>query len=239
MTESVWFAMLSSPHQEDREAAAVGLRIEGYSDAASVVRQVSATQGPRAAARELAYGTADVPLTDFDLDHLREARQALEAGRLAEFLERRHRDRRFDRSLRKGAPLRADQIDRMMVGYERKLVAYRLETYARYVAMRAAHAEADAGWRQAVVEGRVPEAELRRYWIVADDSRLCARCAPIPALNSKGVGLNESFRTPLDGDVTGPPVCPRCRCSVFIRRERPGIRPAPAPGTTRFQFPDT
>jgi hypothetical protein len=95
-------------------------------------------------------------------------------------------------------------------------------------------------WQQAIDTGRVPEAQVRRQWIVARDERLCESCGPIPRLNPKiGVKHGQPFATP-NGPQWLPPLHPNCRCTVFIRQYEPqqiaaaeakagGFQPAPPP----------
>jgi hypothetical protein len=87
-----------------------------------------------------------------------------------------------------------------------------------------------------VEQGRIPATEIKRYWVVAADERLCPVCAPIPDLNRDGVRLDGAFVTP-NGPVSVPPLHPNCRCTTWIRRERPGVRQRPQPGTTRLVLP--
>jgi hypothetical protein len=63
--------------------------------------------------------------------------------------------------------------------------------------------------RQATQGGPISASAVRRYWYVVEDA--CAICAAIPALNPDGVGLDETFQTPI-GPVLFPSVHPNCRC---------------------------
>ena len=118
----------------------------------------------------------------------------------------------------------------------RRCSAWRAETFARTNALAAANASAEVSWREAVASGEVDIAHLRRYWVVAQDERLCPICSVIPSQYPQGVGMDEDFV--VDNEATPhPPAHPNCRCTVWIRWERPGIRQRPQPGTTRFVFP--
>lgn len=195
--------------------------------------------GPRQVAVALKGPITPVGLTAYDVRIVQSFRAALEEGRYRDALQRALRDRRSDRSLvarlTSGKPLTPQQIDQMTAAYQRKLVAFRAETFARTAAIQAANDANQASWLEAVEQGQVSEDEVRRYWIVSEDERLCATCAPIPGLNPDGVGLRQPFITPL-GPRMGPTMHPRCRCVCFTRRERAGVRRAPAPGSTRFVF---
>ncbi len=138
---------------------------------------------------------------------------------------RRLRDFRFDGQLKRamtaGKPLSKAQIDKMVGAYARKYKAFRARTIARTEAVRTNAMGVQDAWRQAIESGKVPEALVRRQWVVARDERLCESCAPIPGMNPKeGVKFAEPFATP-KGPVALPPVHPNCRCSVFIRQWEP------------------
>jgi hypothetical protein len=86
--------------------------------------------------------------------------------------------------------------------------------------MRALNIGVQDGWRQAVMEGKVVEDLIRRFWKVARDERLCEICSPVPSLNKKGVKLGQPFTTPKGPTMLGP-LHPDCRCHVFIRQMEP------------------
>lgn len=136
--------------------------------------------------------------------------------------QRRLRDFRYDgqlqRAMSTGAPLKPDQIDRMVDAYERKYLAYRARTIARTEATRANNHGIQEAWQQAIDQGAVDETLVRRQWIVARDERTCAACGPVPSLNPKrGVKVDQPFATD-NGPVFAPPLHPNCRCGLFIRR---------------------
>lgn len=135
--------------------------------------------------------------------------------------ERRLRDYRYDgqlqRAMNNGKPLTPEQIDKMVDAYSRKYLKFRSQTIARTEAMRTTNFGVQDAWRQAIEKGKVPEALVRRTWIVASDERLCEVCGPIPRMNKKGVKFGQPFLTP-DGPQFLPPMHPNCRCTVFIRR---------------------
>lgn len=169
--------------------------------------------GPRQVAVALKGPISPVGLTAYDVRIVQSFRAALEDGRYRDALQRALRDRRSDRALTarltNGKPLTKQQIDTMVAAYQRKLVAFRAETFARTAAIQAANDATQASWLEAVAQGQVPEDEVRRYWIVSDDERLCKTCEPIPRLNPEGVGLRQPFVTPL-GPRMGPTMHPNC-----------------------------
>jgi hypothetical protein len=139
--------------------------------------------------------------------------------------QRRLRDFRFDGQLSSamasGKPLSPQQIEKMVAAYTRKYLAYRARNIARTEAMRATNVGVFDAWRQAVDAQVVPEAMVRKQWIVAKDERLCEVCAPIPSMNTKlGVPLKDLFKTP-KGPQSLPPIHPSCRCTIFVRRYEP------------------
>ncbi len=196
--------------------------------------------GPRQVAVALKGPMTPAGLTAYDFKIIRSFRARLEAGEFREALQRTLRDKRFDavlKRLQQGGALTPDQVDKMVAAYQRKLIAWRAETFARTASLQAANESAALGWRTAIDAGTVRASEVRRYWVVARDERLCERCAPIPDLNPDGVGLDEPFKTPDDGFVMAPTLHPNCRCTVYIRRQRTGVRPRPAPGTNVLLMP--
>lgn len=139
-------------------------------------------------------------------------------------LERRLRDFRYDRQLQRametGKALTPAQVDKMVAAYGRKYRKHRAETIARTESMRALNMGVQEGWRQAVMEGKIVEALVRRTWKVARDERLCEVCSPVPSMNKLGVPLGVPFKTP-KGPVMLPPLHPDCRCAIFIRQLEP------------------
>jgi hypothetical protein len=214
------------------------------------LRETMATElargiNPRQVAVALKQGVGG-GLTAYDARIIASFRKALEEGRVDDVLGpknedgtygegRKLRDRRYDLRLAKGTYTPA-QIDTMVDAYRRKLVRFRAETFARTAAMQAANEASGLGWRAAVAQGAVAYDEVRRYWIVAADERLCPICAAVPVAHPDGVALDEPFRVGLLSLMT-PPAHPNCRCTVWIRREVRGIRRAVQPGTTRLILP--
>ena len=139
-------------------------------------------------------------------------------------LQRRLRDFRYDKTLNEaltsGKPLSAAKIDQMVAAYARKYRQFRAQTIARTESMRAMNMGVQEAFRQAVIDGKLSESQIRRFWKVAKDERTCETCAPVPKLNPDGVMFGEPFKTP-KGPVTLPPLHPNCRCHVFIKHLEP------------------
>ncbi|MBY0490617.1 MAG: phage head morphogenesis protein [Gemmatimonadaceae bacterium] len=205
-----------------------------------VAEELTRGVGPRQVAVRLKAGVAGGGLTPYDLKIIRSFRAALEEGRFRDALGRTLRDLRSDRTLerllRDGGTLTPAQIEKMVQAYQRKLAAWRAETFARTNAIQAVNEATKASWRAAIEQGTVPATELRQFWVVARDERLCPICAPVPDLNRDGIELDGEFITPL-GAVPSPPLHPNCRCVTFIRHVRPGVRQRPAPGQDVLLLP--
>lgn len=142
-------------------------------------------------------------------------------------LERRLRDARFDptvaRAIREGKPLSSDQIDKMVARYTDRFIKRRSETIARTEAIRMLSQGQKSFWDQAVADGSIERTRLRRFWIPTNDARLREAHAAIPRMNKEGVGIDESFKSPLGAiNYPGDPSASaantiNCRCAVFTR----------------------
>jgi hypothetical protein len=189
----------------------------------TIATELARGKGPRAVATMLKDGVGS-GLTAYDRKIVGSFRQALEDGRTGDALRRALRDRRY--KIREN--LTPAQIDTMVAAYERKLVAFRAETFARTAAMQAANEASAVGWHEAIRQGAVPADQVRSYWVVSADERLCQVCAPIPSMNADGVLLGEPFLTP-NGPMLHPPAHPSCRCTSYTKRGNPLLRPARLP----------
>ena len=137
----------------------------------------------------------------------------------------RLRDFRYDgvlqRAMAQSRPLTAKQIDTQVAAYQRKYLRHRSETIARTESMRATSAGVLDAWRQAIAEGKVDGARVRKRWITAADERTCVICSPIPRMNpARGVPLEARFASPR-GPIAAPPAHPNCRCSPSVRLLEP------------------
>lgn len=106
-------------------------------------------------------------------------------------------------------------IQEMQAVYTQRLINLRAETIARTESLAAANFGVHEAWIQAAAQGELPR-EVKRFWIVTPDDRLCPTCSAIPGMNPDGVGLNEPFQTP-EGPVDDPPAPhPNCRCATGL-----------------------
>ncbi len=198
----------------------------------TIAQELARGLGPRQVAVALKGAIGSGGLTAYDAKIIASFRKALEEGRYKDALGRMLRDKRFDKTLAKMGKLSSAQIEKMVAAYRRKLIAWRAETFARTAAIQAANEATAASWQEAVASGVVPLAEVRRYWVVAEDERTCPVCQGIADAHQQGVGLNDPF-----GTFQSPPAHPNCRCTVWIRRERAGVARRPTPGSARLILP--
>lgn len=146
---------------------------------------------------------------------------------MEQFLERKRRDRRLDpaikRAARDGVELPAATVDKILTAYSRRLLQLRGETIGRTEALTSLNAASYEAIRQAVADGKIPAAAVRRVWRSARDMRVRDTHA---ALDSDAVGLDEPFRSPsgammrYPGDTSlGAPAREiiACRCIVQNR----------------------
>lgn len=203
---------------------------------------MEAGKNPRATALEI-VGRVDrqtgrreggmIGLTSQQMEWAQNAREELESGdpaMLRAYLERKARDKRFDRTvqkaLREGKPVAAADVRRMVEKYEGRLLRLRGETIARTESLASANAAQMEAARQMIDTGAVSEAQVTKVWRSAADGRV--RDAHV-ALNGTELPLGQPFRSPATGalllhpgDVTlgapGEDVV-ACRCWMEIRTD--------------------
>lgn len=144
-------------------------------------------------------------------------------------LARRLRDKRYDptvaRAIREGKPLTADQKDKMEAAYRRKYIRRRSLNIGRTESIRLLNGGQYQYWDQAAREGVVQPQKVKRKWLYTQDGQTRDAHVAIPRLNKDGVGLYESFKTPLGplkypGDSSGSAAnVVNCRCNVFTSIE--------------------
>lgn len=193
-----------------------------------------AGRNPRAAALELVgrinprTGRRDggiIGLTEQMERYVRRARQELETGKYAAYMDRTRRDRSLDRLIRAAEkadrPLTPEEIERMTGRYSDRLLMLRAENIGRTEAMAAIQASQDEALRQAVDKGLVAKQDVRRIWRTASDTRVRHTHA---AMAGQEVGLDEAFLSPSGAKLMypGDPQAPadeviNCRCVVENR----------------------
>lgn len=137
------------------------------------------------------------------------------------------RDKRYDglveRVIRQEKALTKEQIDSLVSRYEGRWLKYRSETIARTEAIRALNTGNQEAWRQSSAEGMFSGGRVRRDWVYTHDARTRSWHRNIPALNKKGVGLEEPFKSDLGpimypGDPNAQPANTiNCRCTVVFK----------------------
>lgn len=129
-------------------------------------------------------------------------------GELRKALQRELRDKRFDRvivkAIKDGKPINAAMREKMVRSYRNKSLFYRGETIARTETLDALNAANHEAYQQAVDNGSIAEQDVKRFAHTARDERVRHDHRLIPGMNSEGVGLNESFRTPDGPYMTAP-----------------------------------
>lgn len=235
-----WRRLGRSHYREDRELAELGRYLEKAHPGLTerVIQLALSGQHPRVTAREIEYGTVNVPLTRTDASHVQIGDRELREGDFHRFMARQERDRRFDRTLLKGSPLTEEQVERITAAHASKLANWRCESFARFVSVTAMQIHVSTSWWNVVNAGAAKKHEIRRYWVPAPDDAACPRCLRVVQLNPIGVGIDELFLIDDGERLFAPPLCVRCRCCVSVRIEREGVIPAPYPGSERFQFPE-
>lgn len=137
-------------------------------------------------------------------------------------LDRKLRDRRFDRTIakaiREGTPIPAETRQAMIAAYRNRALRYRAETIALNEASTSLHASQIEAWDQAIERGAVVESKVRRFWVTAGDDHVRPLHRQVPGMNKEGVGLHSEFQTP-KGPAMQPGwrFDPGCRCRVRVR----------------------
>lgn len=127
---------------------------------------------------------------------------------------RKLRDRRFDRTLRKGEALTSKQIDTMTNAYRRKWLAHNSQTQAKTFALDAQRQGQRNAWLSAMDDGLVDPNLMTHTWIDSGDSRVRDEHA---AQNGETVPINEPYSNgqmvPGEGDYN-------CRCTERFTESR-------------------
>lgn len=147
----------------------------------------------------------------------------------AEALERKLRDRRFDRTVRRAQrenrPLSAEQIERMATRYRERMLAYRAENIARTQALEATSMAREIAARQMLDQTGILPERIERTWLRTADRRTRdhhdsmqgqKRAMGQPFID----GLGQALMFP--GDPNAPAnTRVNCRCAVVYQ-----IKPA-------------
>lgn len=187
----------------------------------ALVRSFEIGEGPRQTARAF---RDSLGLTGKQEQAVENYRSLLRRNS-SQALERKLRDRRFDRSVQgaiaSGDPLAEQQIDRMVTRYRERFVKFRAETVARTEGVRATSRARDEALRQMLEDTGTDETAVERTWNRTRDDRTRDHHA---SMQNQKVGLNQAF---IDGNgnslqFPGDPNAPldttaQCRCVVTVR----------------------
>jgi hypothetical protein len=193
---------------------------------AQVIRtNVAAGENPAVTARAIKQSIGLTPAQEKYIANANAQLKALDPA----YFGRELRDARFDRTIRRAIKdqkaLTTAQIEKITDAYRRRYIAKRATDIARTESITMLNAGGDQFWRQAVEQGTVKSAQLKRFWIPTADGKTRDAHRQIPKLNKDGVGLNEPFRSPLGLIMyAGDPAASaanriNCRCTNFTRIE--------------------
>jgi hypothetical protein len=155
------------------------------------------------------------------------ARDELANGRVSNYFKRSLRDKRFDSSIRKavdaGEPIPADIQTKAVRQYQNRLLKFRGDTVGRTESLTSLRAAKHEAYKQAVDEGTVTAASVRRTWRSAGDNKVRDTHR---VLDGETVGLDGPFQSPsgallmFPGDTSlGADASEiiNCRCDVEYR----------------------
>lgn len=142
----------------------------------------------------------------------------------SEALERKLRDRRFDRSvaraIRDGKPLTKAQVDLMVGRYRERYIKYRAEVIGRTEALRAVHQGTQEMYRQAVEQGAMSSTEYKHKWVSARDKRVRDSHRHLNGLvrmeGETFPGNDGALKYPGDPDAPASETV-QCRCCLSTR----------------------
>ncbi|PSM18223.1 head morphogenesis protein [Nitratireductor sp. StC3] len=139
-----------------------------------------------------------IGLTTAQQRYVARAREELSnPARMADYLRRQRRDRRFDRTvakaLRDGKPLPGDVVDRIVGRYSDRLLQLRGEAIGLSETMTALAKSRDDAIRQQIAAGKIDAAAVTKVWkhTPQEHPRHHHR-----AMNGKSVGIDDQFELP-------------------------------------------
>ncbi|MGL5737221.1 MAG: hypothetical protein ACRCYS_20375 [Beijerinckiaceae bacterium] len=145
--------------------------------ALEIVGRVNRTTGQREGGFVGLTGRLDPATGKFtgQVGWVQSAREQLEGGDYAGYMRRKLRNGTFDRTIAKaerdGKPLTKSQIDKIIRGYERKVLKYRGDNIARTETITALRAGRQEGFQQLVDSGAVSDRQIVRRWRATGDAR--------------------------------------------------------------------
>lgn len=115
----------------------------------------------------------------------------------------------YRQGLADGGIYSPQQIDKMVGQYAKRLLKDRAETIARTETISAANAGFYHDTLQAADRGIIDREKYELAWLASVEKRTCDRCL---AINGETCPIGGTFPW---GDI-GPPLHPRCRCSIVL-----------------------
>lgn len=117
---------------------------------------------------------------------------------------------------KRGAAMTDERIDQMVGRYRTRLLKERALTLVSNESMAASNQGQLILWRDAVANGLLNEAAVRKKFIITKDEKVCPICRPMAGQLQP---LSGSFVSPYDGSsAKAPPMHWRCRCTVGLTR---------------------
>lgn len=154
-------------------------------------------------------------------------------SRMASYFERRARDKRFDRTVRKamdeGRPVARADLDRIVGRYSDRLLKLRADTIARTETLAALHAGREEAFEQLIEQGKIRANLVTRTWDATGDARVRSSHA---AMEGQTVQFREPFTAPDgsrlmhpgDGSLgAGAAMVANCRCHAKLRADWLGM----------------
>lgn len=197
-----------------------------------LIAGVTAGKNPRALIPELVGRVADgkraggiIGLTAQQTRAVSNYRLALERAQYArsentDALARALRDKRWDgvvrRSMRDGAPIPKEQIDRMVDRYSARMLAYRAETIARTEALRSMQVAQQLVWEQAVTSGVVDASVVTKTWMTSRDERVRHSHS---VMHGVTIPFHAMFQPDDTGPIWAPPRAVNCRCLPMMQTD--------------------
>lgn len=117
---------------------------------------------------------------------------------------------KYEKSLKEQG-LKQSTIDKRLETFKKNAIKQRSETIAITELSEATNKAQLESWRQANVEGFIPEGTNKK-WFSIDDNRTSPVCKE---LNNKEVPINKEFTSSF-GDFNSPPAHPRCRSGMGL-----------------------
>lgn len=111
------------------------------------------------------------------------------------------------------------QIEKLVSKQQKALLLHRAKAIARNVSSKLAHTAQQQVFNALATARLIDRNKYRRYWVTAHDEKVRHSHSQVEATHSKGVAINQPFKTAL-GNFMHPPLEINCRCHVVIKKAR-------------------